>query len=170
MTVGVGKRTRVAPRLLSGLRDDLATCLVRTLDQLVNVGLGLSTQAEHALALAAPGHLAVADDPAEAASGDQHEAHAIVEIELQRLRHSVIRYLADGVEAEAFTVENANDVRRSAVGRLTMTRESGIGGAPLGGSNVALGDYDLATTKNSSVAPPPSLSQRRANAIGSEKL
>jgi hypothetical protein len=44
MTVWVGKRTRVAPRLLSGLRDDLATCLVRTLYQLVNVGLGLSTQ------------------------------------------------------------------------------------------------------------------------------
>lgn len=65
MTTGVGKRTRVAPRLLPGWRDNLATCLARTLDQLIDTGLGPRTQTEHALALPTPGHLVVADYPAQ---------------------------------------------------------------------------------------------------------
>jgi hypothetical protein len=49
-----------------------------------------------------PAHLTVADDPAEAASGDQHEVDAVVEGEVQRFGHAVICMLADGIEAESF--------------------------------------------------------------------
>jgi hypothetical protein len=47
----------------------------------------------------------VASDPAGAAGGDEHEADAVVESELQWFRYTILRWLADGVEAEPLTVE-----------------------------------------------------------------
>jgi hypothetical protein len=49
--------------------------------------------------------LPAADDPAEAAGGDQHEADAVVQRELQRLRDAVAGRLADRLEAESVAVE-----------------------------------------------------------------
>jgi hypothetical protein len=68
-----------APGFLSGLGDDLGAGLVRAVDQLVDTGLGPGTQAEDALAVSSPSDLVVADDPAEATGGNQHQADAVIE-------------------------------------------------------------------------------------------
>src|SRR4051812_29364457 len=113
MTIGVGESACIAPGLVSGRGDDLRPGFARALDSPLDAGLGLSGQAEQTLAAAPHSDLAVADDPAEATSWDEHEANSIVEYELQRFGHAVIRHLADGLEAEPIAVERE---RRLAVG------------------------------------------------------
>src|SRR6266536_713750 len=105
MPVGVGESASVAPGLASGRGDALGPGFACALDNLIDAGVGLRGQVEHALAAPLYGDVAVADDPAEAANGDEHEANTIVEHELQRLGYAVIGHLADGLEVEPITVE-----------------------------------------------------------------
>ena len=51
------------------------------------------------------GDLVVADHPAEAGRGHEHQAEAVVEGELQWLRQAVVRRLAEGFLAEDLPVE-----------------------------------------------------------------
>jgi hypothetical protein len=76
---------------LRWLGDDVGAGLLSSLDQLVHTGLRLGDQAEDALAVSALCDLVVADDPAEPVGGNQHEADAVVESELERLRYAVRR-------------------------------------------------------------------------------
>ena len=105
MTVGVSKRTRVAPGLLPGLGDDLRASLVRTFDYLIDSRIGFCTQVEDSFVLPVLRNLVIADDPVEAAGRDEHEANTVVEGELQRLRNPILRWFADGVEVEPIAVE-----------------------------------------------------------------
>jgi hypothetical protein len=64
------------------------------------------------------GDLVIADDPAEPASGDQHDPGPVVEVELRRLGDTVIGGLADGIEAEGIPVELARRLPPRSAGSL----------------------------------------------------
>ena len=105
MSVRIGKRACVAPRLLPRLGNDLSPGLARPPEHLVDLFVGLRAKIQDAFAAPARRNAVIANDPTEAACRDQHDAYAIVESELQRLRDAVFRRLTHGLEAQPIAVK-----------------------------------------------------------------
>jgi hypothetical protein len=71
----------------------------------VNAVVVRCSDPEHTLTRSDRGDVVIADDPAEAARGHQHEARRRVEHEDQRLRDSVVGKFADRFQVESVPVE-----------------------------------------------------------------